>query len=292
MEAKVIKIVTPKNIALHGFIFGPKRAKTIYIFFHGLSGNLFSRIKLVEKMAVDGAAAMVFDNRGHGLINKFRKINPKNPEEYETVVIGQVHEVFEDCVDDIDGTIKVALEQGYKKIILVGHSTGCNKISYYLSKKSPAAVEGAVLLAPMSDYADTKKFTDPKVLAKATLAARNLVKAGKPHELLPKNLWPNLVDAQRFLSLFTPESKEEIFSYAVPTKKPSVMLKIQKPLLVILAGEDQFTDRPMIEIFTWFKKVLANQAAEVLMIKKSLHSFSGHETKMKKIIFDWMKSLR
>ena len=291
MQAESIKIITPKKIILNGFIFGPKRTKIIYIFLHGLSGNLFSRIELADKLSTSGAAALVFNNRGHGLINKFRKINPRRPNDFQVEVMGEVHEVFEDCIDDIDGAINTALEKGYKKIVLVGHSTGCNKISYYLSKKSPDAVLGGILLAPMSDYADARNNFTAEVLHKATVEAEKLVSLGKPHELFSLELWPDLIDAQRFLSLYTPESKEEIFSYALQSKKPVVLKKISKPLLVALAEEDEFADRPMREILNWFKETLVGKAAEIIMIKKSIHSFKGHESKLRKIILDWVKNI-
>ncbi len=292
MEAKNIKIITPKKIVLRGFIFGPRRNQVIYILLHGLSGNLFSRLEIVEKMVGEGATVMVFNNRGYGLISQFRKINPRRPEAYDSVVIGKAHEVFTDCLDDIDGAINLALESGYKKIILIGHSTGCNKIAYYLSKKNPASVKAAVLLAPMSDYADFKKFTNPKIIKSATKKAQQLVAAGKSHELLSADIWPYYTDAQRFLSLFTPDSLEEIFSYAVPEKKPLILKKIKKPVLVVLAGDDQFKDRPMIEIYDWFKKALSGQKAELAMIKKALHGFGGQETKVKNLIFKFVKRLK
>jgi len=290
MEAKSIKIITPKNILLQGFIFGSRRVKTIYILVHGLSGNLFSRLTLVEKMVADGATVMVFNNRGHGLINQFRKINPRQPDIYDSLVIGEAHEVFTDCLDDIDGAIKTAQEIGYQKIILMGHSTGCNKIAYYLSKKNSDCIQSAILLAPMSDYAHAVKFIEAKIFQLALKTARKLVANKKAQALLPEKYWSRPISAQRFLSLFTPESIEEIFSYAVPAKKPQILQKIKKPFLVVLAGNDEFTDRPMTEVFVWFKKVLINKNAELLMIKKSLHGFSGQEAKLKNIIFKFVKN--
>jgi alpha-beta hydrolase superfamily lysophospholipase len=291
MEAKNIKIITPQKIVLQGFIFGSQKVKTIYILLHGLGGNLFSRLELVEKMTASGAAVMVFNNRGSGLINKFRKINPHQSDVYDSLIIGETHEIFTECIDDIDGAIKTALDNGYRKIILVGHSTGCNKAAYYLSKKNPVSIKGAILLAPMSDYADAVKFTEPKVFQRALKTARKLVADGKPQALLPEKYWSRPISAQRFLSLFTPESTEEIFSYAVPSKQPQILQKIKKPFLVVLAGEDQFTDRPMTEVFAWFKQTLINKNAKVLMIKKSPHGFLGQEAKLKNLIFKFVKSL-
>lgn len=50
---------------------------------------------------------------------------------------GCMYEIFEDCVLDIDLAIEKAKELGYKRIILMGHSYGCNKLIYYYYKKRP-----------------------------------------------------------------------------------------------------------------------------------------------------------
>lgn len=50
---------------------------------------------------------------------------------------GCMYEIFEDCVLDIDLAIEKAKELGYKSIILMGHSYGCNKLIYYYYKKRP-----------------------------------------------------------------------------------------------------------------------------------------------------------
>ena len=50
---------------------------------------------------------------------------------------GCMYEIFEDCVLDIDLAIKKVKELGYKRIILMGHSYGCNKLIYYYYKKRP-----------------------------------------------------------------------------------------------------------------------------------------------------------
>ena len=50
---------------------------------------------------------------------------------------GCMYEIFEDCVLDIDLAIEKVKELGYKRIILMGHSYGCNKLIYYYYKKRP-----------------------------------------------------------------------------------------------------------------------------------------------------------
>jgi len=280
---KVIQIETPKKCILDGLLLGPKKIKTVFIFIHGLGGSLFSQMKLANSLISKNHSVIVFNNKGFGTINKIKKINKKNDKGYENITGGFAHEVFTDCVDDIDGAVNYALKIGAKEIVLVGHSTGCQKSVYYLSKRKKSKVSGAVLLAPMSDFAHMIASTETKKYKQLIATAKSMVKNNKSSELMPSNLCPLPIDAQRFLSLFTSESQEEIFSYA-SKKEPKILKSIKKPLLIILAGNDEYMDRPMTEIFSWFKNVLAGKESEVKIINKAPHNFIGHVLDLKKII--------
>ena len=290
MEATVINIQTPKRIMLDGFIFGPKKAKIIYIFLHGLGGGLFSRIDLMEKLITPDVAVMAFNNRGYGLVNRFKKVKNVENGDYDSVMGGSARENFTDCIDDIKGAIAAAKEKGYKKIILVGHSTGSNKVAYYLSKNFKDEVIGAILLAPMSDYAFLKKSVSSESLKKAERFARKLLNQNQGDKFLPEKIWPQVISAERFLSLFTSDSKEEIFSYA-SGKRSDVLQKIKKPILIILAQNDDYADRGMDEIYKWFKKETPPDYTSVVMLKNSLHSFRGQESTLKKEIIKWLKGV-
>jgi len=291
MEARVITIQTPKKIMLDGFIFGPKKAKIIYIFLHGLGGGLFSRIDLMEQLITPKTAVMAFNNRGHGLINRFKKVETRKSVDYVSVMGGSILESFIDTVDDIKGAIKCAKENGYKKIVLVGHSTGSNKVAYYLSKNFNDDVMGGVLLAPMSDYASIIQTVAPGVYKKAIKFANKYVDEKKGDKLLPESIWPQLISSQRFLSLFTPDSKEEIFSY-VSNKKSNVLRKIKKPLLIILAQKDGYADRDIDEIYKWFKKESPINYSKLLIIKNAIHSFKDCEVELRKEIVKWLNSIK
>lgn len=114
-----------------------------------------------------------------------------------------------------------------------------------------------------------------------------MVKAGKAHELMPKDIWDYTLDAQRFLSLYTPESAEEIFTYA-SGKNPKVLRQTKKPLLAILAEEDEYLDRPNIEVVDWFGKNMVGKISEIKIIKDSFHNFSGHESAINRFIKQWL----
>ena len=237
---------------------------------------------LVYRLANDKTSVLAFNNRGHDKISNVRHLD-KNGKMHK-ILAGSAHEVFTDCVDDIEGAVNFCRRQGFKKIILIGHSTGCQKSVYYLAKaKQPEQIAKVILLCPVSDYADAIKFNG-QTLKQAEKIARDLVKAGKKHKLLPPEIWPNLHDAQRFLSLFTPESKEEIFCYATPSRRPAALQKTSVPILLIFAEKDEHLDRPLIEIIKWFEENLINKNVSIKTIRGANHNFSGHEPAVINII--------
>ena len=289
MNTKLISIPTPDGLVLNGFVFGPNRPRRVYIFIHGLGGSLFSRSDLTTILPNKRSAVLVFNNRGYGMVNYVATAIKKKKNKR---LYGWVHEVFKECVYDLDGAISYAKSLGAKEIILVGHSTGCQKSVYYLAQRPRSAVKGAVLLAPMSDYSDIKvSKIDRKKYRRALTLSRALVKAGKKHELLPFGVWEKMIDAQRFLSLFTPDSTEEIFGYA-SGRKPTILNKARKPLLVVLAEEDEFRDRPTNEIAGWFSATLKKQRAEIKIISGAKHFFSPQAPLVRDLIAEWAEKIK
>ena len=281
ISAYVIQITTPKKFVLNGLWFGPKRPKRVIIWVHGLTSSAFSRIEIVEKLVDRDTAVLTFNNRGHNKIGKVLSLKGKSS------YIGEAHEVFAECVDDIQGAIFSARKQGVKEIYLAGHSTGCQKSIYWAYKNNGGkAVKGVILLAPLSDYADTAKFDKKNLLPRAITVARKLVRQGKSHELLPLSVWPRMHDAQRFLSLYTPDSIEQsIFSYF--DDRPSRILRsVRVPLLVLLAQNDEYRDRPMKKIVPWFNHEAHRIEAHI--IPNVGHSFKGGEDRIAKAIQNWI----
>lgn len=282
LSGEVIQIKTPRNYLLDGLLFGKKTAHTAYIFIHGLGGNLFSLTELASSLVTSTSSVIVFNNRGFGTINRVRLIDQRRKRGYRSITAGSSYEVFSDCVDDIDGAVSWAKKAGAKRIVLVGHSTGCQKSVYYLKKRPKSLVSGAVLLAPMSDLADMVRETPKPEYRRLITSAKKMIESGQAFSLMPGSL----MTAQRFLSLFSPESEEEIFSYA-SLKKPTVLQAVRKPLLVILAGSDEHRDRPIRDIATWFKETLSNRKVSVEVVKGAPHNFMGHTAKLKELIMNW-----
>jgi alpha-beta hydrolase superfamily lysophospholipase len=285
----LVEIETPKKYLLNGVWFGPKKPKRVVIWIHGLTGSLFSTKDLRDSILKADIAILSFNNRGFGKVNTIkRKVGGK----LKSVLGGSAHEVFTDCVDDIQGAVNFCRKAAVKEIYLAGHSTGCQKAVYWASKKGKN-VEGIILLSPVSDHAAAAKDYTKSKLIKAVKHAQKLVRAGKKHELMPKHLlthW-SFDDAQRFLSLYTPDSKETIFPYEQKGKIPRTLRLVKIPTLVLWAEHDEYADRTAKEIASWFAQNIRSPH-NVVIVPKANHQFKGQERKVAAEIRKFIKDIK
>jgi alpha-beta hydrolase superfamily lysophospholipase len=283
LASQVVQIETPKGVLLNGLLFGHKKGKRAVILVHGLGGSAFGKLGIVEKLARQGTAVVTFNNRGHDLVANIGTVGGNR------IRAGAAHEVFTDCVDDIQGAINFVRKHGIKDIYLAGHSTGCQKSIYWAAKTGGKGVKGIILLAPVSDYAAALMSDKNGKLAKLTAIAQKKVKAGKKHELMPEWILDDgaLTDAQRFLSLNTADSVETIFPYEQKSKRPTILQKVSKPILVLWAENDEYSDRPASESVAWFDKNIKAKHT-VVIVPGIKHSFKGGEQEVARSIRDFI----
>lgn len=112
--------------------------------------------------------------------------------------------------EDMDSLVRFLAARGARRIVLMGHSTGCQNIVHHARHGALAArVSAAVLQAPVSDreYLATLPDTDGHVEH-----ARALLAAGRPDELMPRDADTAPITARRYLSLAAPGGDDDMFS--------------------------------------------------------------------------------
>lgn len=289
---EVIKLTTPRDkYILDSILYGQVGSIRGYIFIHGLESSAFSGHNVLAPLADNDTQVLYFNNRGHDTLTGIKQV-ADTKKGYTWAAGGAAREVFTDCTDDIAGAVNVLKERGATEIVLVGHSTGCQKAVYALSQPDvDMAVKGAVLICPMSDYAAMKQEVAPEDYAKAQAAAQKLVDDGKPMALLDEDAWPEIVSAQRWLSLYSGEGPEETFPYAFEGRRPDALKAVKVPILVLIAGADEYLDRPVAELVNWFERALENRQSQVEVVEGSLHNLKGSEAEISKLISTWRNTL-
>ncbi len=274
---------------LDGLWYGAESAKRAFIFIHGLTASVFSQAKVLPPLVDESTGVLYFNNRGTGHIAKVKRRDESSEKGYTSEMIGCAHEVFTDCVDDIQGAIDFVKSRGAEEIYLVGHSTGCQKSIYYASDEQRANnISGIVLLCPLSDYAYAMG-AEKEAATRGQKVAQALVDAGEQHALMPQDVWPELIDAQRFISLYTPDSPEEIFKYWTPETEPKTYSAVTLPVLTVFASADEYADRSAEELAAWFKEKSSAGTFKSVIIKDALHNLSGYEDQVATAIEEWAK---
>lgn len=247
------------------------RKKSIVIHLHGLEDNFHERPFLdmmAKKYQEVGFDFLPFDNRGHDFYSQIEK--------------------FTDCILDIDAALEFVRQRGYKNIILQGHSTGCNKIIYYIQKRKKQ-LKGIILLSPISDCECMKN--QEKDYVENIKKARELVKKrkGKQYLLLKGDKWP--ISAQRYLSLGEFGGAEDMFSLSLGKKIKKKYQGVTFPTLLVYAERDKYATHPIRKIGNFLAKAIPSLATQKY-IPGSDHNFMKKEKELVKAITDWLKSLK
>ena len=229
-------IKTRDHILLDGIVIEPrKKSDTALVWIHGLGSNFAHGQKLIKELSQlctkNKIAYLKFNTRGHDIVNRdtFKKKGLQ----------GAGFEKFEECVLDIRAMIRYARSLGYKKIILAGHSTGANKVLYYLYKTRAPAVTGLMLVGPVSDVSAGRKKFGAAGLKRGIAIAEKLSRKD-PASLMPSSY--GIYSADRFLSIFCPGGAEDIFPYLNPTADWKELKSVRIPLAVIFGSRDEYLD--------------------------------------------------
>ena len=142
-----------------------------------------------------------------------------------------------------------ALKTG--KIVIMGHSTGCQDVMEYLTGPGASErekIDGGIIQASVSDREALASFDDK--LAEKSEFAQKWVDEGKAEDILPSQFSIGLfgntpVTARRFLSLASPnhDGDDDYFSTDLSDEqlaKSFGALPKGSPLCILYSGEDQY----------------------------------------------------
>lgn len=145
-------------------------------------------------------------------------------------------------------------ERGTKdsKVVLMGHSTGCQDAIEYLTKYSKQEsfdvlldLDGGILQAPVSDSEAFPSFSPKGKVDELLALSKRHIDEGNPKELLPKAaldiIFGSPLTAYRFNSLAGQRGDDDYFSsYLTDEDYKKSFGVVTKPLLVLYGEKDEF----------------------------------------------------
>ncbi len=285
LKGEIVEITTKDKLELPGILFEPKaKTKTAIIHVHGFVGNFYENkfIGGLAKASINRRVAFLsFNNRGAGIVTEF--IRRKN-NKVKYVKIGGSLERFEDCIIDLRAAIDFLSRKGYSKIFLQGHSSGCQKITYYQYKTQDKRVKGLILLAPVDDVGYVKRLLGKKYRA-ALKIVRALIRRGKRTASVPKwiQFYPMLNAGVAFQVIDKESPSGRLFDYSGELREIS---EVTCPLLAVFGSKDEYEEKPEQKLELLRDKT----GCDVKLVNGANHGFSGYERKLESIA-RWMKNV-
>lgn len=274
---------------LGGYWEGETKKDTCVVFTHGMYDNLIENIfanTLGEKLSEKGYGFIFGHNRGHGVINSIVVKNSLT-QKTETKIIGSTFEMFGESLYDVELWIEEARKLGYSKIILAGHSFGCLKNLYYLSKKGFGGINGVIFLSAPDTVGLINRSDEYRKMFEE---AEKSIKAGRAKKILGKKLlgvFP--ISARTFYNL-RKGSHADIFPLVENPEDYGVFKKINKPILMILAENDSI----IVETAEKDMETLKSRAIKCHdftgeIIANATHRYIKKEKELSEAVLNWLE---
>ena len=287
LSGELVSFLSSDRLRLSGFLARPKiRSRKGIIYLHGLQGTFYrsnSMNVIAQESVRNGFNFLTIELRGsYNLVGMTKKIGRKT----RWVSEGGFIEKFEECVYDIDGAIKYLGSLGINEIVLMGHSTGCQKIVYYQYKKKNRKVKALVLLAPGDDL-NTQKSHSGRNFNKIIRHLKELYRSDK-NAVVPYKYSKLAFSARRFLSFSDLNFVESrIFNYELQKLKEFGSVKV--PVLAVFGSRDNYAVRPVKEYMRILEKNSGSKTFNYFIIKGADHGFDKREKQLSECVVGWLK---
>lgn len=253
------------------------------IFIHGMCQTIMDNYFAVVcgKLLAENNIGFFYEhNRGHSIENDILK------KDGTYLRCGCMYEIFEDSIYDIDLAINQAKTLGYKRIILMGHSYGCNKVIYYYYKRQPEVL--GLILASAPDMLGSH-FSVQDDYEELLKEAEKNIQNGFPQKLLHKmveeymymssgtyyNWYKNHSNVNNLPILANPEKWEQFESIDVP--------------ILTFSGTEEAEYYLHLDLLQ--SKAVNCNKFDYKYIKGANHFYTNKEKEISDLVLNWIKNL-
>ena len=247
---------------------------------HGMCGTIIDNYfaTVWGKLLAKNDIGFIYEhNRGHSIENDIVMKDGSFKR------CGCMYEIFEDCIYDIDLAIQTAKEKGYKRIILLGHSLGCNKVIYYYYKKHPNIL--GMILASAPDMIESHLLIEPDYEELLKEAKENIEK-NQPTKLLHKMIEDYMyMSSQTYYNWFHKNSNLNNLPIISNPKNWEQLETIDVPILTFSGSkdEDYYLHLDLLK-----EKATNCKNFEYQIIENTGHTYQEKELETGNLILNWI----
>lgn len=227
---------TKDGIGLKGLFLEANNSEKVCLFIPGCCGNFVDNdfIRVIGEELVKSCYNVLCANtRGSFMMNS--SFHPKNLERPRQ--IGVAYEYFEECIYDIDAWLNHLLLKGYTKVDVICHSSGANKLIYYMNGEAEGKqiINNIIFLSP-PDFANRIRcYSDYHELLEK---ARENVKNGQPDELIRVHFFYKT--SHSFLSMMNSKNFDNLPLVNGTEEDFSQYTNISKPITIIYGSRENY----------------------------------------------------
>ena len=260
--------------------FESKEKDICVICIHGMCGTIVDNYfaTVWGKVLSEKNIGFIYEhNRGHSIENDIVMKDGSFKR------CGCMYEIFEDCIYDIDLAIQTAKDKGYKKIILLGHSYGCNKVIYYYYKKHPNIL--GIILASAPDMIGSHLLLEPDYKELLAEAKKN-IDNNEPTKLLHKMIEDYMyMSSLTYYNWYNENSNLDNLPVISNKEHWKQFETIDVPILTFSGSneEDYYQHLDLLK-----DKALNCNNFEYKIIENTGHTYKNKEKEIANLIFEWI----
>ncbi len=281
MLNKIVEVKTEKNLILFGNLFSNNNDSCV-LFIPGMAGNFFDNnfCSSIANALVNNNIDFLFShNQGSFLVTNFKyDINGV----IKHRLIGSAFENYEESNYDIDAWVKFLINKGYKKVYLIAHSLGCNKIIKYLKDNSINEFKMCILLAPQ-DLSDVVLYKKHPMYNEAI----ELFNGNQKNKILSyKFLDSFLMSSGTFLNFVDNINLLNNLPYKNNNGDFEILERLNIPIYTIIGSKD-LANISVDNMDNLYKHI---KTGKYRIINGAKHNFNNYEEELSSIILSIIKN--
>jgi pimeloyl-ACP methyl ester carboxylesterase len=250
----------------------PARAAIVWIHGNAASFSAPAYVRIGRALAALGYPVIIGNTRGHDIACMLWRVDKAIPSGG-----GAGWERLEDAPRDLAVWVDMAASLGPEHVVLVGHSTGAQRVILYQAERQDGRVAGLVLASPA-----LRGFLPPGELEEA----RRMVREGHGLDVTPAQPWAPWYRQ----SAETVAGKAAVLSHMLEPDgdQPAIIAGVHSPILAFCGTREPQGEAALETIA---QRVGSAASVDKETLAEADHFYTGHETDTAALIARWIASL-